>query len=209
MLGFLDDTLVILTADHGEEFLEHGGREHGHSLYDKLIHVPLIIKFEGTIPEDKIIDKLVSHIDLMPTILDILNISSDSVMQGVSLLPLIEKNEGFTLPSEVYCEGYDSDKEKRLIGVRTEKWKFIANYESDRNIYHYELYDLEKDSHELENIVDQRPEMVELLKEKLSYWRKACQKTRSHYEKQYGVVHRTATLDEEMKKRLRALGYLQ
>jgi len=69
----LDSSLTIITADHGEEFLDHGHFGHRPKLYDELIHVPLVIKGPG-IPQGKRVDKIVQHLDIAPTILDLLDI---------------------------------------------------------------------------------------------------------------------------------------
>jgi len=86
LLGRLDDTLVIITADHGEEFWEHGSAEHGHTLYDELLHVPLIIA--GSPIRHEVVAEPVQLIDLMPTVLDFAGIERGRLeLQGVSLKP--------------------------------------------------------------------------------------------------------------------------
>ena len=70
--GLWDDTLIVLTADHGEEFFEHGGMAHGTTLYDELIHVPMVIKPPASwrIAPGAALDALVEHRDLLPTFLE-------------------------------------------------------------------------------------------------------------------------------------------
>ena len=94
----LKDALVIITADHGEEFWEHNNFEHGHTLYEELIHVPLII--EGTGVKNLEITERVRLIDLLPTVLEFTNVSvSKSGRQGVSLLGLLAgKKKKLDLP---------------------------------------------------------------------------------------------------------------
>jgi len=89
----LDDTLVVVTADHGDEFLDHGGKGHQHTLYDELVHAPLIIWAPGRLPSGRVIETPVALEDVVPTILDILDLPADREFDGRSLLPLIEDRD--------------------------------------------------------------------------------------------------------------------
>jgi len=206
-LGRLDlskNTLVILTSDHGEEFLDHGSYFHENSLYDELIHVPLIMRLPGVVPQGKVIPNLVRHIDIMPTILDILDIPYNNPMQGVSLLPLIK---GESTPKlEVFSEGHPGGR--HLKGIRTERYKFVEVYTFPTNTYSYELYDLEADPKELNNLVKKRPQEAELLKTRLRDYTLSCEKIRKSILGE-GFVDKPVILDEESKEQLRSLGYLQ
>lgn len=82
--GLPDDAIVLLFSDHGEEFGEHGGFEHGHTLYDELLHVPLILKAPG-VPAGRV-DAPVGLIDIAPTVLDLLDLPAGG-MDGDSLVP--------------------------------------------------------------------------------------------------------------------------
>ncbi len=203
--GLSKNTLVILTADHGEEFLEHGWLFHGKRLYDELTHVPLIMRLPGIIPQDKVIPDLVRHIDLVPTILDIVNIQSNNIMQGISLLPLIREKDVPKLDS--FSEVYFKDR-RHLKGIRTDKWKFIEVYNVITNKYSYELYDLENDPRELNNLVEEKPKEVSLFKEKLRDYTFSCQKIRSSILGK-DFIDKPVILDEETKERLRSLGYVK
>ena len=79
----LRDTLIVLTSDHGEEFFEHGSWGHGHTLYPEVLHVPLIVSGPG-IGRGKVADGSVRHIDLAPTILDLLSLPAENAFQGRS-----------------------------------------------------------------------------------------------------------------------------
>ena len=87
-LGLAEDTVFIVTSDHGEAFLEHGLLEHGGYLTEEVIHVPLMFWGRG-IPEGRRIPTLVSHVDLMPTILELLGLRGPALTQGSSLLALL------------------------------------------------------------------------------------------------------------------------
>jgi arylsulfatase A-like enzyme len=91
--GAFREALLIVTSDHGEAFGEHGYTYHGSGVYDELIHVPLLIKFPGDDPPVERISALTGTIDLLPTILDLLEIGYPvEQSQGVSLLPLLTGN---------------------------------------------------------------------------------------------------------------------
>jgi arylsulfatase A-like enzyme len=84
---FGERLLVILTSDHGEELFDHGAFEHGHSLHDELLRIPLVVRAPGV--RAARIDAPVSHVDLLPTILDALALPAPPGLAGVSLWPLL------------------------------------------------------------------------------------------------------------------------
>jgi len=92
-LGLAENSLVVLLSDHGEGFWEHGLFEHGNSLYNELLHVPLILWAPGKLPAGKRVPDLVRTVDLLPTILDLVGAGGDSVFRGRSLLPLLDGGE--------------------------------------------------------------------------------------------------------------------
>jgi arylsulfatase A-like enzyme len=161
-IGLLSNTLVIVTADHGEEFLEHGGMLHASKtakLHDELLHVPLIL-YAPELGENMVINDLVSLIDLAPTIVDILGIKKPEQWIGESLLPLIkgeERKRDNGIVSEFLSNG------KRKTAYRTKKWKFILDEEKNA----YELYDLGKDSKEKNNVAGENLDVVKYLNFKI------------------------------------------
>ncbi len=185
--GILDNTLIILTSDHGEELLEHGFVGHASTslnakLYDEIIHIPLIIWYPKILKHKKIED-IAQQIDIMPTVLDLLEISVPDGLQGHSLLPLIQKqhsddsnSSAWSLAQEtVFCEtilgGYQSTKEMEQIKMRclrTKEWKLIYTKEPDS--YKYELYDLKTDPNEQRNVIEKYPDVRSELRKKLQYW---------------------------------------
>ena len=171
----LDNTFVIVTADHGEEFMEHGHYGHGSYLYDELIHVPLIIVGPGL--EGQVISQQVSLLDLAPTILDILKIEKPKAFLGNSLFPLINGNRATTGNSEAISETQSEldvttrrgmrpqlqlDAERRMISIRTSKWKYI--YTKGKQD---QLYDLEDDQNETKNVIDIKSEIAAELRAKI------------------------------------------
>jgi choline-sulfatase len=93
-LGLDANTLVVLTADHGEEFLDHGDWEHGHTLYDELLHVPLLLRQKGRL-SPRTIDAAVGHVDLGPTLLAWCGLPACRTFQGRDLAPALA---GASLP---------------------------------------------------------------------------------------------------------------
>lgn len=201
-LNLYDNTLILITSDHGEGMGEHNYYfVHAYSLYDELLKVPLIIAGSNIIPRGKIIDSQVQLIDIMPTILDILGVERPKNIEGVSLLPLILDREN---QSRIFAF---SDR-NNIVSVRTDKWKFIETHDVITNTYAYELYYLENDPKELNNLVEEKPKEVSLFKKKLKDYTFSCQKIRR---KILGkdFIDKPVILDEETKEKLRSLGYIK
>ncbi len=196
--GLLDDTMLIITADHGEEFREHGDFDHLPKLYDELIHVPLII-YDSDL-ESRRINSIVSLIDIAPTILDLLGFSPIDKWQGRSLLPLVGKSdESWT--NEAYSEvSHEADKlridlNKRKTSIRTNEWKFILDEDAEKR----ELYNLNKDPEEHNNVYLAEENTAKILERKVK-------KHISRYDLQSTIQSIEETAD--IKERLRKLGYL-
>lgn len=162
--GLYSRTIIILTADHGESLGEHNHYfDHGGYLYDILIRVPLIIKLPNEDFKNKIVSVQISHIDVVPTILDILKIRRDRVMVGHSLKKLIFTGDSSYLPEYVFCELYEGTSK---VAVRTSEWKLIFFKENNT----YELYNLKNDPGELINVLDSEKTIFLKLKEILDKW---------------------------------------
>jgi arylsulfatase A-like enzyme/Flp pilus assembly protein TadD len=146
---FKDSTLTVLTADHGESLGEHGESTHGYFAYNSTLWVPLIMDFPGIAKAE--ITQYVSHIDIFPTVCDVLGLEKPSHLQGLSLLPIIT---GKKLPDRgIYFESlypFYSRGWAPLRGTIQSKIKFI-----DSPIP--EVYDLDKDFQESENIARKSP----------------------------------------------------
>jgi len=206
--GFYDNSLVIFIADHGEEFWDHGGFEHGHTLYEELIHVPLIIHFPGGKYAGKRISEPTSQVDILPTILDALKINEKNLIrsQGVSLLPLLENKKFkrvFPVTSGFPLYGPDQNS------IRSGKYRLILTEETGKK----ELFDLNSDSAEMNNIASQYPEIVLALSEamgKLDSLSKSIGlfPVSHNFEKPNGS-NNSLKADGELLESLRSLGYVQ
>lgn len=185
-LGLKENTLIVITADHGDELLEHGFVGHAStswdaSVYDDLINVPLLFYYPKTFPAGKRIEAQVRTIDILPTVLDALKIPLTAKIQGQSLVPLIKGSGDFqedTAFSETTPCGYSCPKRLenyRHRSARTNEWKLIANYNPDANDTSYELYHLAQDPEETKNVLAEHPEVVEQFKQEMQRWMDAPQ----------------------------------
>lgn len=138
--------LVIITADHGESFGFHGTFTHGNSLYEEQIHVPLIIRVPGI--GAKRISTPVELVDLVPTILELLDVKSGVSFQGESLTPFIVNRKMTRYKKGVVSELLHEGNFSRSF--RLGRYKIIRNYKQGFD----QLFDLKKDPRETLNIVD-------------------------------------------------------
>jgi len=167
--GLADETLVILTSDHGENVAEHGIWCDHVGLYESVIHVPLMMR-HPKLPKKRV-KETVQSLDIAPTIFGFYNLPTDDMsIEGKNLVPVIEgKEKGY---SEVYLEE-GTYQAKR--GVRTDKYKFIKAI--DRGVFTdsplRELYDLEADPAEVNNLAEKKPEIAGELEAKLHAWTEA------------------------------------
>jgi len=120
----LQDAFVVVTADHGEEFRDHGGLGHARSLYEEMVHVPLVIRGPG-IPRGVRVKTPARHIDVAPTLLDVLGLPAEPTHRGTSLMPLVENPE---------------TADARVAVLENQRWWFdqVAVVVGDRK-YHWDL----------------------------------------------------------------------
>jgi arylsulfatase A-like enzyme len=157
--GRFDDALIVVTADHGEEFFEHGGFSHGYTLHEEAVRVPLIVKLPGQ-QDARAIDARVSLQDVLPTIADAVGARLEAPLEGASLVPLIRGDgpaparDAIRLTAEfsprLVASALVTDGEK-LVHVR-------ESYDGQRDATH--LYDLRTDPGEQRDLAPARPERV-------------------------------------------------
>jgi arylsulfatase A-like enzyme len=162
-----EDTLVILTADHGEVLNDHPGYYDHHGLYEANVHVPLIFFQPGTVPEGVRVPGWVQNQDLAPTILELAGIPDREGMEGRSLIPVLRGERDGN-----YDELYLSEATWQLKrAIRRGRWKLIDSLEPDPHGWPMqELYDLEADPNEQTNVIAQHPDVARELTERLHAW---------------------------------------
>lgn len=166
-----NNTLLVVAADHGEEFGEHGGFFHGQKLYEEVIRVPFIIS--GGAIESHTVEEQVSLLDLAPTVLDLCGQSPADSMLGESLASAVNKQQ----PSSEYALSESTVKKLgqdigRTISCRSSDGRKLIYNETDPEWTdsEYEFYDLEEDSGEQQNLIDEVSEsQIEDLKERIDF----------------------------------------
>jgi arylsulfatase A-like enzyme len=199
----LHDTVTVIASDHGEEFREHGGMLHTTSLYEELVHVPLILHCPGKIPSGKTVQAPVQNLDILPTLLELCGLTPNCNLKGTSLLPSFEAE-----PEDSFCF---SHLEVSQDGGSYLDWKpslfrtlYMARKGADKMIYDakddsYEFYDLKLDPAETCNRYEvSNPKCIEL-KEALSQWIESHKKEDAE----------SVDMEREVLERLEALGYIE
>ena len=186
------ETLLLVTADHGEGLGEHGEPSHGLFVYASTLHVPLLMRWPSRIPAGGRPKQLAGLVDLLPTILAQLDLASPPGVEGRDLGPLLHAQE---LPAQpLYFESEYAARTLRwapLRGLISYPWKLIEAPQP-------ELFDLSGDPGELENLAQAEPERVERMRTALGKLRAS-------------MSRHDATLilqDEKLDKELKNLGYL-
>ncbi len=189
--NLLNNALIVLTADHGESLGEHGEETHGLFLYDATVHVPLIMAMDGVIPAGTVVHSQVSTIDIMPTVIDLLNLPAVDT-NGTSLKPIM-KGEKVSSNTPLYMESYmpkSTYNWKPVRAIRTNSWKYISAEED-------ELYLVETDFWETDNIIAENPDIAEKLELML-------EKMTATFPKEKELT----PIKGEAEEKLRSLGYL-
>lgn len=202
-LGIDDQTLIIVTADHGEEFFDHRGLgHHRESLYQELIRIPLIIRLPYSRHRGKVIHTPVSIIDLFPSLLELLDIPIPEGLRGKSFVSLIEGGnhmENRDIISELsisngMSDGISDGKEVRSL-IRY-PWKLIYHIHNKRS----ELYNIHKDPKEQHNLIKKEFKRANDMKKQLVAW---SLNTTTRWNKPKSV-----SLSPEEIKKLSAMGYI-
>jgi arylsulfatase A-like enzyme len=217
--NLLDNTLVIITSDHGESLTEHDIFFDHHGLYEVTTHVPLILCHPRIFPEPKRIGALVQHVDLLPSLCDVFGIPYEHYQfDGTSFMPLI-KGETQEIRPYVFSE---ESYVQRKICLRTKEHKFIfapdgtglCNYCQTVHGGAEELYDMETDPEEAENIVSNASSVAQQLRKQLDQIIKALDDKRqqgmnkSPSEGPLPGQNFDPKEEKKIKRKLRGLGYM-
>ena len=201
--NIFDNTLIIITSDHGEEFWEHNNYEHGHTLYNELLHVPLIIS--GNKLKPAVTTKMAGLMDLFPSILDFADIKGDrSFCRGISMKKEMHGERDKSQRPFFFTSTLYGDEKYSLI---KDNMKIILNSSETKNkerLYGYsstdsiEIYNLLKDPEEQHNLVGADQKTLSLLKKELQEFRAL----NSKFEDTEFVI------DNDLKNKLEAIGYI-
>lgn len=189
--GVLDETIIVVVGDHGESLEEHGERTHSMTLYDSVLRVPLLISVPGESRAGHRVYDPVSLVDLSPTLLDCLHLPPIPHASGRSLRPALR---GETMPDKpCYAETdepYQTAHWSPQRALITSRWKYICSPKP-------ELYDLQQDPRELNNLADQQSQTLQTLETELAAWEESMQR---------GLAE-NVTLSESERRALSSLGY--
>jgi len=174
-VGVLDDTLVIVTSDHGENLLQHYNSWGHESLHDAVTHVPLIMRYPKKLPKGVRVKGFCQHIDLLPTIMDLVGATTDVLeIDGESIMPLLK---GKQIRDRIFMEACNGQR-----AIRTSEWKLLDSewmgellcYGERHNLPRkLELYNVKDDPMETINLAENEKEEAKELKEALREWVKA------------------------------------
>jgi arylsulfatase A-like enzyme len=189
------NTLLIVTADHGEEFWEKGYRGHGHNLFNGSLRVPLLVRLPKGEGRGRRIEPNVSAIDILPTLSDYLGLKADPQMEGRSLLPAMLRKPQYLLGRPIYAWVERGLFRYRCILI--DNWKLIMTADSRK----YFLFDLKTDPDEKRNLAKDDRETERKLEMARQYW--DFEKNSRKYEQKLVPMKYSPEQLEELK----ALGY--
>ena len=197
-LGVYDNTIVVLTSDHGEGNNEHNESTHSTLMYNSTLHVPLIIRHPEQQGAGQRIKPWVGTVDVMPTILDMLDLDIPTDIQGSSLWPYVETPGDISsaVNNEIYAETLSPRLGHGWGELRGLLYGDIKYIHGPRP----ELYDLSVDHDELNNLIEQRSTLAAEMKARLE-----------DYLQEHRVqgLDSSTTVSQETLSRLRGLGYVQ
>jgi arylsulfatase A-like enzyme len=193
-LGVLKNSIIVITSDHGDELMDHGGLGHGHTLFDELILIPLIIRNAG-IGKKIHYDGLFELIDLAPTLMGMLKIPLGHEVTGKNFTPYLEKQT--PLKNIAFSEIH------RTEGLRAGTWFVSARSKTDKVIYSpkqkkHTLFNLLIDPKERNPIQGKQRKKFDDLKKSIKNWRMV-----------FGSKEHREEFPPEVKEALRSLGYVQ
>ncbi len=212
-LGILDNTLIVVVSDHGEEFWDHGFTAHGHSLYRELVHAVMLFWNPKLLPVPRRVVETVQLIDVAPTILELTGAPPKGILQGTSLAPLLQgttfQRKGPVMSSKLSHaharpDGFIPENRTTSFAIWQDRWKMIYRENAAAaHVREVELYDRTKDPAEQNDLAPRSPEEVKRLMAEIRQWIDAQNEVR----KLLGAGGKSK-LDPQAIERLRSLGYI-
>jgi arylsulfatase A-like enzyme len=221
-LGLEGKTLLVLTGDHGEEFLDHGRMFHGQSVYGELNNLPLVFWRPGAIPKGGVVDRTVETIDIMPTLLEMCRLPVPAQAQGKSLVPLFpwraqggsvaraDSTPGWSDRAAISEKALTSDhgapppRSTESVAIVLGGWKLIHNAQRPAGDPEFELYDHAHDALDQTDVSAEHPDIVARLARELDAWKRQAESARLKPDSASAK-----TMSKEDLERLRSLGYIQ
>jgi len=199
-LGLANDTLIVVTSDHGEEFDDHGSWGHGHSVYQELLHVPLMFRLPNRVPAGTKVGEAVSTLDISATVTDLLGVPAMAHNEGHALVGLM-LGEAPSQPAVAFSDFQD---DRRVI--TTGRWKLILRGNLTSTMFDLVADPLEKNQLDASAFPIGRRYSRMLLGQFLGAsdrgdWLSADQKGGTQLERE------NAEMDDTIRDQLRALGY--
>jgi len=203
-LGVLDDTIVVVTSDHGDEFFEHGNKGHAKALYDETVRVPLVLRHPRRVPAGRVVEEQVRLADVAPTILGLAGVPAPKDFGTAADTAHREQDLSAWLVGErsdfpellAFGETSRAGPPKRFARSRGEKY-----IEQARGRPRPELYDLDGDPGETKDLAVGPQPPPSRLREAAEAWKRQWSRVESR--------GRPVELDPELEQQLRALGYLK
>jgi len=211
--GVLDETVLIIASDHGENIGDHGFMDHQYCLYDTLVHVPLIVRYPPAFDMGATVDSMVEMRDLYPTLLELAGDTAEEVSENVSHNSLVPTDGIHSTRDHAISEyitpqpsmdALDAqvgplparirEHDRALRSIRTADWKFIEGTDGRT-----ELYDIARDPDETTNVAAAHSDVVEELSDELERERGSLERD----------TRRSDSISDRNRQRLEDLGYLQ
>jgi arylsulfatase A-like enzyme len=196
--GLADRTLLVITADHGDEFGEHDEYGHGHTVYQDLVWVPLIFVGSPVAGQGRVVETPVPLLDIVPTFLDVAGAPLPEPIRGQTLLPVLQGQEPAGQPIYSECPARRSSYDDKAM--RVGPFKLVYNVKLDRA----ELYDLQADPGEQSDLAAAQPQRTATMREQVRAWTADSLETWASLPRAGG---QTGEMDAALEDALRQIGY--
>ena len=201
--SYADNTLLIITSDHGDGFGEHGAISHGYTVYNEEIHIPLVVRYPPSFAAERGFDETgewacpSSTVDIFPTIVDYVGVPMPEGLDGVSIIPSGPPQTACPRPVIAEMAGGGRISSAALVW---EDLKLIADYDT---LGRFELYDVVADPTEQQDLAAQRPDDVERLRLELESRLNADGTSLADW-----AEIKSEPISDELREKMRSLGYI-